>query len=71
MPEIKSISLFELNRLVRDLVYDGFPSAIWITAEISQMTENRSGHCYLELVEKSRDDDSVIASSRATIWASR
>jgi exodeoxyribonuclease VII large subunit len=71
MQEIKSISLFELNRLVRDLVYDGFPSAIWITAEISQMTENRSGHCYLELVEKSRDDDSIIASSRATIWASR
>ena len=54
MPEIKSISLFELNRKVRDLVYDGFPSSIWITAEISQMTENRSGHCYLELVEKNR-----------------
>jgi len=71
MPHIESISLFELNRRVRNTLYDGFPAALWITAEVSQLTENRSGHCYMELVEKNRNDDSIIASNRATIWASR
>lgn len=27
------------------------------------MKENRSGHCYLELVEKREEDDAVIATA--------
>ena len=30
-------------------------------AEIADVKENRSGHCYLELVEKREEDDAVIA----------
>ena len=71
MPDNKAISLFELNRRVRDALYGGFPSAIWVIGEISQINENRSGHCYLELIDKDPNNDSILASSRGTIWASR
>ncbi len=71
MPDNKAISLFELNRRVRDTLYGGFPSTIWIIGEVSQINENRSGHCYLELIDKDPDNDSILASSRGTIWASR
>ena len=40
-----------------------------VIAEIADVKENRSGHCYLELVEKREEDDAVIATARATIWA--
>jgi exodeoxyribonuclease VII large subunit len=36
-------------------------------AEISEMKENRSGHCYLELIEK--EEESIVARARATIWS--
>jgi exodeoxyribonuclease VII large subunit len=38
-------------------------------AEISELNMNRSGHCYLELIEKDSLSDKIIAKSRATIWA--
>lgn len=47
------------------------PYSIWVTAEVSSINRNGSGHCYLELVEKSENTDSVIARQRATIWSSK
>jgi len=60
-------SLFELNALIKSLISQSFPSAIWVAAEIAELKCNQKGHCYLELVEK--DGDRSIAQSRATIWA--
>jgi exodeoxyribonuclease VII large subunit len=40
---------------------------VWVVAEISELKENRTGHCYLELIEK--EDNTIIARSRATIWS--
>jgi len=71
MADQKAISLFELNRMIRQILNEGFPVTSWIIAEISELNENRSGHCYLELVDKNPLDDSIRAVSRATIWASR
>ncbi len=71
MAEQKAISLFDLNKMVREVLQEGFPMTIWIIAEISELNDNRSGHCYLELVDKDPQDDSIRAVSRATIWASR
>ena len=42
---------------------------IWVKAEISEMTVNRSGHCYLDLIETEPGTDTVIARCRATIWS--
>ena len=47
-----------------------FDSAVWIRAEISELRENPGGHCYLELIEKDKDSDALLAKTKATIWAS-
>lgn len=38
----------------------------WVTAETSDV--RRSGHCYLELVQKHPATGEVVARMRATIW---
>ena len=63
----QSISLSELNTLVKDTVQAGFPGKYNIVAEISEFNESR-GHVYLELIEKDKDDQ-LKAKARATIWA--
>lgn len=63
------IKLSELNGLVRQLIAGAFPERLWIIAEISEMKMNRSGHCYLVLIEKDEEADAVTAQARATIWS--
>lgn len=63
------ITLSELQRRVKSSLDDTFPLPVWVVAEISEMTVNRSGHCYLDLVETEPGTDSVIARCRATIWS--
>ncbi len=60
-------TLYELNNLIKAEIGYAFPSTYWITAEIADAKCNRSGHCYLDLVEKK--DDRTIAQMKATIWA--
>ncbi|HZL11369.1 MAG TPA: exodeoxyribonuclease VII large subunit [Prolixibacteraceae bacterium] len=62
-------TLFELQSQVKGRLDQTFPGPIWIKAEISEMTVNRSGHCYLDLVETEQGTDTVIARCRATIWS--
>lgn len=68
-PVPQAISLFELNNRIRTVLEEGIPDPVWIVAEISDLSINRNGHGYLELVEKAPDDDRILARSRATIWA--
>jgi len=63
------LKLSELNGLVKDTIEEAFPATIWVIAEISEMKINRSGHCYMVLVEKDEQGDSIIAQARATIWS--
>jgi len=69
MPVTQAISLFDLNNRIRLVLEEGIAEPFWVIAEISDLSINRNGHCYLELVEKSPDDDRILARSRATIWA--
>jgi exodeoxyribonuclease VII large subunit len=69
MEENKAISLLELNSLIKSGVRGLFPDQYWIIAEISEMNVNQSGHCYLELIEKSPDTEQITAKAKATIWA--
>jgi len=64
-----SLSLSELNNSIGDALNASFPSPVWIKAEISEITINRSGHCYLGLVEMDENKKRVLASARGTIWA--
>jgi len=63
----QKFTLSQLNEKIKDALIDAFPSTVWLVAEISELKENRSGHCYLELIE--REGNSIIARSRATIWS--
>ena len=66
---MEAIGLYQLNSLVKRELKNRFPDSFLVIAEIADVKENRSGHCYLELVEKREEDDAVIATARATIWA--
>lgn len=67
--EITSISLLELHKRIKSGIQDLFPESYWIVAEISEINTNQSGHCYLELIEKSTEDEKIVAKARATIWS--
>ncbi len=60
-------SLFQLNNLLRATLDTYLDPTYWVVAEVSELRNNASGHCYLELVEK--DNGKVIAKVRANIWA--
>lgn len=63
----QKLTLFELNERIRETLLDVFPTTVWVMGEISELKENRSGHCYLELIEK--EGNEIIARARATIWS--
>lgn len=63
------LTLSELNTLVKEALQAAFPEQVWVVAEIAEMKVNRSGHCYLELVDKDGNSDDVTARVRATIWS--
>ena len=66
----ESLTLFDLQRLVRTTLEERFCDPLWISAEISELKLNRSGHCYLNLVEKGISDGSPRAEARGVIWKS-
>lgn len=63
------LTLKELNTLVKETLDVSFPEQLWVVAEIGELKVNRTGHCYLELVEKDQQGESIVARSRATIWS--
>lgn len=67
------ITLSELQRRVKEALVERFPLPVWITAEISELKVNYSGHCYLELIEKRGGEGSngvPAAQARAVVWRS-
>lgn len=66
------ITLGELQRKVKGLLDEHFALPVWVSAEISDLKVNYSGHCYLELIEKDpkRDNGVPTAQARAVIWRS-
>jgi len=65
------LTLTELQLIIRDSLYMALPDMYWVVAEISELKENYTGHCYLELIEKLPDDKNVRARVKAVIWNKR
>lgn len=63
------LTLYELNSMVRDVVELGMPGSYWVEAELSEVRE-RSGHCYMELVQKDLTGNSTVARASARCWRS-
>ena len=70
MKSEKHISLFELNRLLRETIESELPDEYWVEAELSECRESR-GHCYMELIEKDERTATPIAKASAKCWASK
>lgn len=63
----QKLTLLQLNETIKDALTGAFPSSVWVIAEVSELKENRNGHCYLELIEKQGSE--IVARTRATIWS--
>ena len=64
-----SLTLFELNSLVREAVELTLPDSYWVEAELAEARE-RGGHCYMELVQKDDLGTALVARASARCWRS-
>ena len=62
-----SLSLLELNSLVRQVIEETLSQEYWVEAELSECRESR-GHCYMELIEKDETSATPIARASAKCW---
>ncbi len=58
-----------MNCRIKQVLKQEFKESVWITAEITEIQLNHSGHCYLQLADKREADESIVATARGTIWA--
>ncbi len=63
-------SLYELNQYIRQAVALNFEEAVWIEAEIAQISFS-GRHAYLDLWQKDADTEEIMAQSGAVIWADK
>lgn len=66
--ENNTLSLKEFNMAVSRVVRQAMPAYYWVRAELSEVRPNRSGHCYVELVEKDSETNYITAKARGNIW---
>ena len=66
---METLSLYELNALVRQTLEREMSATYWVQAELSDVRVNASGHCYVEFVQKSPQGNALLAKARGTIWA--
>lgn len=67
--EKNTISLKELQELISNTISTELGGLFWVSAEISELKINSSGHCYLELIEKEKKESLISARIRAVIWS--
>lgn len=65
-----TLTLYELNCLVREVIECEMPNEYWVEAELSECRESR-GHCYMELIQKDEQNASPVAKASAKCWASK
>ena len=68
MKSSEHITLYELNRLVKEVIECEMPNEYWVEAELSECRESR-GHCYMELIQKDEQSATPIAKASAKCWA--
>ena len=67
---MKTLSLYELNALVRDAIAQELPDTYWVQGELSEGRVGAGGHFYGELVQREEDSGEIIAKARVNCWAS-
>jgi exodeoxyribonuclease VII large subunit len=64
---VETLSLYELNGLVREIVEINLTDYYWVRAELSEVRVSQKGHCFVELIEYDASEKVVIAKARAVI----
>ena len=64
---MKSLTLYELNSLVRETIETSLDDEFWVEAELSETREVR-GHCYMELVQNDFLSHTPVARASARCW---
>ncbi|HKL66333.1 MAG TPA: exodeoxyribonuclease VII large subunit, partial [Bacteroidales bacterium] len=67
---INRYSLSQLQDLIKEAIENSLSGFYWVSAEISELKLNYSGHCYIELVEKTGNDD-IKSRIRTIIWSQK
>lgn len=65
----ETLTLLELNTLVRMTIEQSLNREYWVEAELSECRESR-GHCYMELIEKDTGSNTPVARAQARCWRS-
>jgi len=69
MGKEEKMTLSALQEQIKESIERRFTGKYWITAEISEIKNHYAGHCYLDLIDKNPDEESVTAKAQAIIWA--
>lgn len=64
----EALTLYELNGLIKERISEAFPSEYWLQAELGEVREHSSGHCFIEFVQKNDRGNGLVAKARGTIW---
>jgi exodeoxyribonuclease VII large subunit len=64
----ETLTLYDLNSLVRRGLEQCLPDDYWVSAELSDVRVN-GGHCYLEFVQKDPRGNQLVAKARGVIWS--
>ena len=67
---MKTVTLFELNDLVREVISSTLSEEYWVEAELSEVHEVR-GHCYMELIQKELFSNTPVAKASAKCWKNK
>ena len=65
----KTLTLYELNSLVRMTIEQSLNREYWVEAELSECRVNR-GHCFMELIQKDERTNTPVARASAKCWQS-
>ncbi len=69
MDDRKLYTLYQLQSDISEVLAEAFTDSLWVRSEVSECSVNRSGHCYLTLVEKEEKSGRLLAKCSAVIWA--
>lgn len=64
-----TLTLYELNSLLREVIETEMAREYWVEAELSEVRESK-GHCYMELIQKDEYSNTPIARASAKCWRS-
>ena len=65
----EKLTLLELQEKIKRGIEGAVPGAVWVTAEIGELNNHYSGHCYMDLIDYKEGSRGVAAKARGVIWS--